>query len=184
MLCSAQKPLWCTMVLVMNSLNFIQVNKQYWWQTSADMIPWWQWMLSAVWLKPLLASMNTPSSVIPTVSIRDCFGGFSVGINTEFIGLSDIPLPTCSLCRTTEMLCFVSSLLGPMPLINNSWGLPIAPAETITSLRLFWMRKACWSPPFSSLNWTPIALGRCPVQRWEEIVCLVLVTRLLSGCRD
>ena len=122
-------------------------------------------MLSSVWLKPLLASINTPPSVIPTVSIRDCFGGFLVGINTELNGLSDIPLPTCSLRRTTEMLCFLSSFLGPMPLINNNWGLPIAPAETIISLPLFWLRKACCFSPFSSLNWTPVALGFwCPVQ--------------------
>jgi hypothetical protein len=88
-----------------------------------------------------------------------------VGIKTELRGLSDIPLPTCSLRSTTEMLCFLSSVLGPMPLISNSWGLPIAPAETIISLPLFSLRKAWCCSPFSSLNWTPIALGfRCPVQ--------------------
>jgi hypothetical protein len=43
-------------------------------QTSADMIPWWQWMLSDDWLKPLLASIYTPALVIPTVSIKDCRG--------------------------------------------------------------------------------------------------------------
>lgn len=99
-------------------------------------------MLSSDWLKPLLASINTPASVIPTVSIKDCFVGFFIGTKIEFIGLSDIPLPTCSLRSTTEMLCLLSSLLGPIPLSNNSCGLPIAPAETMMSLPLFLLRKA------------------------------------------
>lgn len=134
------------------------------------MIPWWQWMLSSVWLNPLLASINTPTSVIPTVSIRDCFVGFFIGTKIEFIGLSDIPLPTCSLRRVTEILCFLSSFLGPIPLSIKSCGLPIAPAETIISLPLFSLRKAWWCLPFSSLNWTPIALGfLCPVQEMNNV---------------
>lgn len=138
------------------------------------MIPWWHWILSGDWLKPLLASMNAPPSVIPTVWISDCLGASLVGIKMEFIGLSDIPLPTCSLRRTTEMLCFLSSFLGPIPLSNNSWGLPIAPAEMIISLSLFRVRKACCCPPFSSLNSTPMVLGfLCSVQE------MMLLSRLL-----
>lgn len=109
-------------------------------------------MLSGDWPKPLLASMNTPASVIPTVSIRDWRGGLFVGMNMEFMGLSAIPLPTYLLWRTTGILWLLRSFLGPIPLSNSSWGLPIAPAETMISLSQLLLRNAWWSPPFSSVN--------------------------------
>jgi len=128
-------------------------------QTSAAMIPWWQWTLSDDWPKPLLASINTPSSVIPTVSMRDCRGGLLVGMKMEFMGLSAIPLPTYLLWRTTGMLWLLRWFFGPIPLSRSNWGVPIAPADTIISLSFLLFRNAWWCLPFSSVNWTPMALG-------------------------
>lgn len=131
------------------------------------MIPWCQWTLSDDWPNPLLASMNTPSSVIPTVSMRDCRGGLLVGMNMEFMGLSAIPLPTYLLWRTTGMLWFLRSFLGPIPLSSSSWGVPIAPADTIISLSLLLFKNAWWCLPFSSVNWTPMALAFSrPASEW------------------
>lgn len=131
--------------------------------TSADMIPWWQWMLSEDWPKPLLASMKEPNVVIPTVSIRDCLTGFLEGMKMEFMGLSESPLPTWGLLRITVMFSFWRSFFGPMPLRSSSWGLPTVPEETITSLRLLPLTKARCRRPHSSLNTTPIAFGLSPV---------------------
>jgi hypothetical protein len=98
-------------------------------------------MLSDDWPNPLLASINEPSFVIPTVSIRDCFTGFFVGTKMEFMGLSDISFPTCWLYKMGLIPNLSKSSFGPMPLRINNWGLAIAPVEMIISLAaVFWLR--------------------------------------------
>ena len=131
--------------------------------TSADIIPWWHWMLSLDCPNPLLASMYTPILVIPTVCIRDCCTGLLKGTKIAFMGLSAMPFPTNLLWSTTEIFFSSSSSFGPIPLSNSIWGVPMAPHDNIISLLWLFDRNAwCWFP-FSSLNRTPTAFGRFPM---------------------
>lgn len=131
--------------------------------TSADNIPWSQRMLSGDCKNPLLASMITPALVIPTVCVNDCSIGVLKGTKSEFIGLCGTPFPTNSLSSTIEMFFRSRLALGPIPLSSSSWGLPIAPDDTMISLPCLFDSNAWCCFFVSSLNVTPIALHFFPV---------------------
>jgi len=84
----------------------------------------------------MLALSTNPPNVcgIPTTWSAEYSIGCVRGMPNAFMGLSRMPCPTFGWSMTTGMLSAVSCSAGPIPLHMRRWGLPNAPAATMTSL--------------------------------------------------